>query len=42
MVLVGQIRSGRVTLSKDHDTINNAAISKVAADMHALHEKVYK
>jgi hypothetical protein len=41
-VLVGQIRSGRVTLSKDTETVQNAVIFKAAADMEAVQDMVYK
>ena len=41
-VLVGQIRSGRVALSKDTETVHNAAVFKIAADMEAVRDKFYK
>ena len=41
-VLVGQIRSGRVTLSKDAEMVENAVIFKAAADMKAVQDKFYR
>lgn len=40
-VLVGQLRTGRVVLSKDRETVQNAAIFKTAADMQAAKDKFY-
>ncbi|KAJ1442954.1 hypothetical protein B484DRAFT_441840 [Ochromonadaceae sp. CCMP2298] len=41
-VLVGQLRSGRVTVSKDKESIDNALIFRAAADMEAVRDKYYK
>lgn len=41
-VLVGQLRTGRVSLSKDRDMMQNAVIFKTAADMQAVQDKYYK
>mmetsp|Transcript_46606 Transcript_46606/g.92352 ORF Transcript_46606/g.92352 Transcript_46606/m.92352 type:complete len:316 (-) Transcript_46606:71-1018(-) len=41
-VLVGQIRCGRVVLSKDKETMENALIFKTAAEMQAVQDKYYK
>lgn len=41
-VLVGQLRTGRVTLSKDKEMLANAVIFKTAADMQAVQDKYYK
>jgi len=41
LVLVGQIRSGRVTISKDHDMIENARIIRAAVDMAAVRDKIF-
>lgn len=41
-VLIGQIRSGRVVLSKDRDTAENAIVFQTAADMQNVRDKYYK
>lgn len=41
-VLVGQIRNGRVVLSKDKETMENAVIFRTAAEMQAVQDKYYK
>jgi hypothetical protein len=41
-VLVGQLRSGRVVLSKDKETLNNAVIFRTAAEMQLTQDKYYK
>lgn len=41
-VLVGQIRTGRVVLSKDRDTAANAVVFKAAADMQSVRDKYYR
>ena len=38
-ILVGQLRTGRVSMSKDKDTVMNAQIFNTAADMQAAREK---
>jgi hypothetical protein len=41
-VLVGQLRSGRVVLSKDNETLNNAVMFRTAAEMQLAQDKYYK
>ena len=41
-VLVGQIRTGRVVLSRDRDTAANAVVFKAAADMQGVRDKFYR
>ncbi len=41
-VLVGQLRTGRVILSKDRDTAENAVVFQTAADMQSVRDKYYK
>ena len=41
-VLVGQLRTGRVILSKDRDTAENAVVFQTAADMQNVRDKYYK
>uniref|UniRef100_A0A7S3GR95 Uncharacterized protein n=1 Tax=Spumella elongata TaxID=89044 RepID=A0A7S3GR95_9STRA len=41
-VLVGQLRTGRVILSKDRDTAENAVVFQTAAEMQSVRDKYYK
>jgi hypothetical protein len=41
-VLLGQVRTGRVVLSRDRDTLENSAVFGAAAQMQAAKDQVYR
>lgn len=41
-ILTGQLRTGRVSLTRDRDTLENSGIFNRAAEMQAYTDKVYR